>query len=171
MSAGLWAAVAAVGALGTAACCYAMWYSKSGMPALRALDADFQCLDMLFRYTPERAFSSFEKVGKRGRSLLKRFWLTDFGFIASFGLVMLAVGHNTGVLAPLRYAMYALACLRGAADALENLLLLRALAAYPQRRLTGTVRAASAATTLKWLFMGLWVAGLFINLVYRAAQL
>lgn len=67
--------------------------------------------------------------------------------------------------------MYALACLRGAADALENLLLLRALAAYPKRRLTGTVRAASAATTLKWLFMGLWVAGLFINLVYRAAQL
>lgn len=171
MSAGLWIVTAILGALGTAACYYAMWHAKSGMPALRALDANFQCLDMLLRYTPDQAFASFEKAGSQGRGLLRRFWLMDFGFIASFGLVMLAVTHNTGALTPLRYAMYALACLRGAADVLENLLLLRALGAYPKRRLAGTVRAASTATTLKWLSMGLWVAGLFINLVYRAAQL
>lgn len=171
MSAGLWIAAAIAGALGTAACYWAMWRAKGGVPALRALDADFQCLDMLFRYTPEQAFASFDKAGPQGKGLLRRFWLTDFGFIASFGLVMLVVTHNTGVLAPLRHAMYALACLRGAADTLENLLLLRALGAYPQRRLTGTLKAASAATTLKWLLMGLWVAGLFINLVYRAALL
>ena len=170
MSPALWTAVGAVGAAGAA---LAGWHMhRRQMPALRALDADFQCPDMRFRYTAQELFDGLDRLGAQGRALLLRFWLADAGFAVALLAVTLAAAHNSMPdLSPLRMVMDAAACLRALADLLENALLVRAVRAYPNRRRAGTVHAASAATSVKWCMTGLWVAGLFGGLVLRAAWL
>ena len=146
MSTALWMAVGIAGAAGAA---LAGWYiSRRQMPALRALDAGFQCPDMT------------------------RLWWTDTGLSLSLLAVMAAAAHNSMAgLAPLPTAMDAVACLRAVADLLENALLAHAVSAYPGRRQEGTVQMAAAVTAAKWCLTGLWVAGLFGGLVLRAARL
>ena len=68
----------------------------------------------------------------------------------------------------LRWAMYGLAVLRSLLDLLENGLLLRVCTAYPSRRLTGTAKAASVCTMLKWAAAILWVTGMFGAALVRA---
>lgn len=165
-----WFAAGLAGAAGAALCLWRM--HRRLMPALRALDSRFDCPDMRFGYAPGELFDGLERLGAQGRALLMRFWLTDAGFIASLLAVMLAVARgNMAELAPLRMAMDAAACLRAAADLLENALLARVTRACPGRRLEGAARAASLVTQVKWCLTGLWVAGLFGGLLLRAAQL
>ena len=66
MSPALWTAVGVVGAAGAA---LAGWHMhRRQMPALRALDADFQCPDMRFRYTPQELFDGLDRLGAQGRA-------------------------------------------------------------------------------------------------------
>ena len=170
MSPALWTAVGVVGAAGAA---LAGWHMhRRQMPALRALDADFQCPDMRFHYTPQELFDGLERLGAGGRALLGRFWWADAGLSVALLAVLLAAAHNSvAAFAPLRVGMDAAACLRTLADLLENALLAGVARAYPGLRRTGMARGAAAATALKWCLTGLWVAGLFGGLVLRAARL
>ena len=112
MSTALWMAVGIAGAAGAA---LAGWYiSRRQMPALRALDADFQCPDMRFHYTPQELFDGLDRLGAKGRAQLMRLWWADTGLSLSLLAVMAAAAHNSMVgLAPLPTAMDAVACLRG----------------------------------------------------------
>ena len=83
-------------------------------------------------------------------------------------LVLAVVSHNLAAFRWLRWAMYGLAVLRSLLDFLENGLLLRVCTAYPSRRLTGTAKAASVCTMLKWAAAILWVAGMFGAALVRA---
>lgn len=170
MSAALWMAVGIAGAAGAA---LAGWYiSRRQMPALRALDAGFQCPDMRFHYTPQELFDGLDRLGAKGCAQLTRLWWADTGLSLSLLAVMAAAAHNSMAgLAPLPTAMDAVACLRAVADLLENALLAHAVRAYPDRRREGTVQMAAAVTAAKWCLTGLWVVGLFGGLVLRAARL
>lgn len=166
----MWWAAGVMGLVGAALCLWLM-HGRS-MPGLRMLDKDFQCPDMCFRYSPEELFGGLDRLGAQGRALLLRFWCIDAGFIVSLLAVMLAAAHNCASdFALQRRVMDLAACLRAAADLLENALLSRAVRAYPQKRLEGIVRLASAVTSVKWCLMVLWVAGLFASLFFRAIQL
>lgn len=169
MSGGAWLAVTIVGAAGAALCAYGM--HRREIPALKALDPEFDCPDMRFRYSPDWLWSRLDGVGAEGRRRLLRFWTIDLGFIASLWLVMMAVTHNTATLTPVRMAMYGLSTLRAVMDAVENALLARLCSGYPLRKPRGMARAASFVTSAKWCLMGLWVVGLFFGLVLQAAKL
>lgn len=171
MSAPLWTVITVVGAGGMAACYCLMHHKQTGVPALRALDKEFQCPDMRFRYTPEQLYAMFDGVGEAGARLMKRFWLVDFVFIAFFFLVMAAVTHNTAHLPYTRVGMYALSALRAIADGCENLLLLGVQRVYPRIRRDGLARAASCATGIKWALMGAWIVALFANLLVSATRM
>lgn len=109
MSPALWTAVGGVGAAGAA---LAGWHMhRRQMPALRALDADFQCPDMRFRYTAQELFDGLDRLGAQGRALLLRFWLADAGFAVALLAVTLAAARNSMPdLSPLRMVMDAAAC-------------------------------------------------------------
>lgn len=166
----MWLAAGVAGLVGAALCLWLM--HERSMPGLRALDKNFQCPDMRFRYSPEELFDGLDRLGAQGRALLLRFWCIDAGFVVSLLAVMLAAAHNCASDFVLqRSAMDAAACLRAAADLMENALLSRAVRAYPQKRLEGLVRLASTVTSIKWCLMVLWVAGLFASLFFRAIRL
>lgn len=170
MSPALWTAIGVAGAAGVA---LAGWYMyRRQMPALRALDAGFQCPDMRFRYAPEELFVTLERLGAQGRALLLRLWWLDTGLgIALLGVMLAAANNSIADFAPLRMCMDAAACLRTLAELLENVFLACVARACPDHRRKGSARAAAAATMAKWCLTGLWVAGLFGGLVLRAARL
>ena len=155
MSSTAWLILTIVGALGSAACLYGIYGDKKrGYPALKAVDSQFEMPDMRLRYTPEELFACLEKLGTEGRQRLRRLWGLDSALALFLVLVLAVVSHN---LAAFRW----LAVLRSLLDFLENGLLLRVCTAYPSRRLTGTAKAASACTMLKWAAAILWVTGMF----------
>ena len=93
MSTALWMAVGIAGAAGAA---LAGWYiSRRQMPALRALDAGFQCPDMRFHYTPQELFDGLDRLGAKGRAQLMRLWWADTGLGLSLLAVMAAAAHNS----------------------------------------------------------------------------
>lgn len=160
----LWTAATVVACIGLALCLYLMHGSQKGVPGLRALDAGFQCPDMRFHYNAEKLFEDFGRVGEPGRVLLTRFWRIDFGFIACFLVAMLAVDRNVAALVPIRYGMHGAAALRALLDVAENVMLMSVCRGYPQKRRIALANAAGVVTAAKWIAMGVWVVGLFINL-------
>lgn len=169
MSSTAWLILTIVGAVGSAACLYGFYGDrKRGYPALKALDSQFELPDMRRSYPPEELFDCFEKVGPEGQKLLCRLWRLDSVFALFLALVLAVVSHNLAAFRWLRWAMYGLAVLRSLLDFLENGLLLRVCTAYPSRRLTGTAKAASVCTMLKWAAAVLWVAGMFGAALVRA---
>lgn len=169
----LWTVIGAAGIAGMAALLYFMdGDKKRGYPAVAALSPDFKSLDMRLKgYTPAEAFDCLEKAGPEGWRLLHRLWKLDSCFLVFFAMVMAAVTHNVVGVDGLRLAMYLAVGLRTLADAGENALLMAANRAYPAEKRQGTVRAACAATRIKWAIMGLWVVGLFGNLLFSALKL
>lgn len=169
MSSTAWLILTIVGALGSAACLYGIYGDKKrGYLALKAVDSQFEMPDMRFRYTPEELFACLEKLGTEGRQRLRRLWGLDSALALFLVLVLAVVSHNLAAFRWLRWAMYGLAVLRSLLDFLENGLLLRVCTAYPSRRLTGTAKAASVCTMLKWAAAVLWVAGMFGAALVRA---
>lgn len=166
-----WTILTVVSALGMAACLYVMYATRHGHPGLKALDKDFQSLDMRFHYSAEQAFDCFENVGSAGQSMLMRLWLIDYAFIVFFGLAMIAITRNAAKIEAIGWAMVAAAALRALLDIVENLLLTRACAAYPSKRLDGAAALAGYVTSAKWIAMGIWVAGLFVSLFITAIQI
>ncbi|MEG1677539.1 MAG: hypothetical protein RR379_07685 [Clostridia bacterium] len=171
MSATLWTLLTVVGAVGAACCLYGMLVYQGGEKRLRALDPQFQSLDMRFHYSAEQALACMDGVGGEGRKLLRRYWLIDFALIVFLGMVMLAITHNTASIALVRYAMYALVMLRALLDLVENALLLMVLNGDASKRRMGLAGVSGYVTSAKWVCMGLWVAALFVGLLYVAFSL
>ena len=169
MSSTAWLILTIVGAVGSAPCLYGFYGDrKRGYPALKTLDGQFELPDMRRSYSPEELFDCFEKVGPEGQKLLCRLWRLDSVFALFLALVLAVVSHNLAAFRWLRWAMYGLAVLRSLLDFLENGLLLWVCNTYPSRRLTGTAKAASVCTMLKWAAAILWVTGMFGAALVRA---
>ena len=157
--------VTVIACIGFAACLYLMQFRT--VPALAKLCPDFKLPDMRLHYDAPALFDTLEQVGAQGQALLKRYWLTDFGFIACFLVIMLVVTFNNAPLEPIRNAMYIAAILRAALDMTENLLLLSVTAAYPAKMRRKTATVAGFVTSAKFLALGLWLLGLFASLLMR----
>ena len=129
---------------------------------------EFQMPDVHFYNRPDALYTAFEQAGEDGRPRMRRYWRLDFGFIASFLLVMLIIGYNViGASSPLYPWMALLAGVRAAFDVAENSLFLSLLSAYPARR-DGLARVAGLATAAKFLTLYAWVAILFVRLATSA---
>lgn len=162
----VWTALIAVACVAGGLCLLKLY--RRVLPALAKLDKGFRVPDMRLRYGADELFACFDGVGDEGRSLLMAYWRTDFGFMACFLVVMAAVTRLNAPYAWLRVAMYALAGLRAALDATENLALARVCAAYPAKRMRRAADACGVITAAKFAALGLWLLGLFASLAVRA---
>jgi hypothetical protein len=142
--------------LGALACAFLafFWFTPLGVPALKRLGGGQPSPDLSFGYTVDHTYRLLEVYGEQGRAHWRRLLWADMIFPAVYGawLALLglawvrwvAAGPVWGILA------VALAVAAAGADYVENVLLLRVLAAWP-RRLPGVVAAASMFTRIKFL--------------------
>ena len=163
----LWQTIAAVcAALGMAGMLYLMQLGKNSPEAkLKKADAEFRPLDMRFHYGAKDVQSTLERAGAEGRALMRRYWLLDFGFIACFGVVMTLLPYNLTDRGWLIVLMQGCAVARALLDVLENSLLLCCARRYPAQ---GPAALSGWATTLKFICLFAWIAGLFAALFIRA---
>jgi hypothetical protein len=129
---------------------------------------EFHMPDTRFHYTATELYDLFEQAGEEGRQKMRRYWHVDFGLIACFLVVMLAIGLNVAGRGTTLFTLMAvLAAVRCAFDLAENLLLLSLLRAYP-RRDDGRATFAGAMTTAKFVCLYAWVVILFCKLFITA---
>lgn len=155
-------------ATGMAAFYYLMDYAPKSPRKLQAEGREFRMPDIRFHYSTAELYAAFEQAGEDGRPRMRRYWWLDFGFIACFLVVMLAIGVNVaGRYTTLGLVMAALAAARAVLDALENALLLGLVKEYPNRH-NGLAGFAGAVTTVKFLCLYGWVGILFYQLFTAA---
>ncbi|MEG2206480.1 MAG: hypothetical protein RR065_00095 [Clostridia bacterium] len=171
MTATLWTVLAVLAAIGLGVCLYVMYATPHGVPGLTALNPQFKSLDMRFFYRAKDVFACFRGVGMPGKQKLLRFWGLDFAFIFCLGAAMTVITHNSVALPMLKVVMQAVVVLRTLLDMTENVLLMRACAAYPTQCLMHTANIAGYVTAAKFIMLGLWLLGLFVSLGIRALQI
>ena len=155
-------------AVGMAAFYYLMDYAPKSPRKMQVEGREFRMPDAHFHYSPAELYATFDQAGEEGLARMRRFWGFDFGFIACFLVVMLAIGVNVaGRYTLLGLIMAALAAARALFDVLENVLLLTLSKLYPKRhhRLAGF---AGVMTSAKFLFLYGWVGVLFYQLFTAA---
>ncbi|NLO84437.1 MAG: hypothetical protein GX096_03275 [Clostridiales bacterium] len=166
-----WIAIMIVSGIGLSICLYFMHKSKHGVPGLKAIDPDFQWPDMSMSYTPDKLFTTFDGIGKEGQKKLKRLWLIDFAFIICLLGAMAYITNKNVLIDVIRYVMYGAATARAVLDAAENMLLMAVSDAYPKTKRTRMAKISSIVTLGKWVMMGIWIAGLFVQLGIRSVQI
>ena len=155
-------------AAGMGAFYYAMEFSRKSPRRLPAEGREFHMPDVHFHNTPDAFYKTVEQAGGEGRLLMRRYWLLDFGFIASFWGICIAIGLNVaGKGTALFLWMGIAATARTAFDLLENSLFLWLLRAYPRRN-DGLASVAGVMTSLKFVCLYTWVAMLFYKLFLAA---
>ena len=117
--------------------------------AYKAADPQYEPFQLRFRYAacdvPERPADA-------------RFSYLFIPMLFYVGLAMAVVTHNAAAIRWMRYAMYGLTALAGAAALPETLLLARG------RR---CARAAGVCGVIKWACFALWTLGMFAGLVMK----
>lgn len=166
-----WMAIMIASGIGLLICLYVMHQSKHGVPGLKAIDPDFQWPDMSMSYTPDKLFTTLDGIGEEGQRKLKRLWLIDLAFIVCLLGTMLYITNKNVLVDVIRYMMYGAAIMRAVLDAAENLLLMAVSDAYPKTKRTRMAKISSIVTSAKWVMMGIWIAGLFVQLGIRSVQI
>lgn len=126
-------------------------------------------LDMRFGYEIDDVYQMFRILGTEGRSLYIRLLCIDFLFIVSFALVqnyLLKRIMGKAVLNSKWHFLLSLSYLRGLFDVVENSLILIMLINFPIEFLR-LVKASSFATSLKFIFLGLWLIAIPISFFVR----
>jgi hypothetical protein len=142
--------------LGALACAFLVffWLTPLGVPALKRLGGGRPSPDLSFGYTADHTYRLLDAYGERGRAHWRRLLLADMIFPAVYGawLALLGLAWVRWVAAGPVWSILAVALPVAAAgaDYVENLLLLRVLAAWP-RRLLGVVAVASVFTRIKFV--------------------
>ena len=158
--------------LGALTCAFLafFWLTPLGVPALKRLGGGQASPDLTFGATADSTYRLLDAYGEQGRAHWCRLLLADMIFpavygawLALLGLVWvdwLAAGPAWGLLA------VAFPVAAAVADYGENLLLLRALAGWPQR-FPRVVAAASVFTRIKFMAFAATVILPLAWLVYR----
>ena len=111
--------------------------------------------DTRLRSTPDALYQTFALAGDE-RPRMRRYWLLDFGFIACFWVVMIAIGQNVSQgNMTFTLLMLIAATARALLDVTENILLLALYRAYPTRN-DRLAQIACTVTTVKFVFLFLW---------------
>ena len=134
----------------------------------KQLGKNFRMPDERLHYTPHMLYNIYEEAGEDGRTLMRRYWLYDFGLIACLLGVMVAISSNivnaqTWVF-PL---MIWLAVVRTLVDVLEDLLFLYLLKCFPEYHYS-TARFTAGLTTTKHVLLIVWLILMFMMLFLMA---
>lgn len=141
---------------------------KSPKKLLSTPRNEFRMPDIRFYNSPEAFYDVLKSAGEKGRPLMRRYWLLDFGLIASFWCVMLAISLNIAGQGNISFTMMAiLTTARAVFDIAEDLLFLTLLKAYPVQK-QAMASTAGIMTALKSLCLYSWVAVLFVKLFSSA---
>ncbi len=125
----------------------------------------FRMPDSRFHNSPDELYDFFKKTGEKGRPLLRRFWLLDFGFIAGLLGIMLIIDLNLmEKIAAVYLLMNAVAIARAVFDVAENLCFLRLERTLPERK-NGLAAFAGVMTSAKSVCLYGWLGILFVKLV------
>ena len=129
------------------------WMTPLGAPSLKKIGKGKPSPDLTFGYRPDETYRLIETYGAHGVAHWRRLLWLDMIFPVVYGLflsLVLAWWLHWSVESPgwLTWAIF-LPITSASADYLENLLLLRVLAALPHRR-EGLVAAASVFTQVKF---------------------
>jgi hypothetical protein len=146
------------------------WLTPIGVPALQRLGGGKPSPDLTFGYTAAATYRLLDLYGESGIAHWKRLLLLDMMFPAVYGALLALLAHKWALwieagpgssVVAIASPLAAAAC-----DYVENILLLRVIAALP-RKLPGTVRVSSAFTRLKFIFV---CATLLIPLAHWAGS-
>lgn len=138
-------------------------------PNFQALSNGAGTLDMRFHYSSIEAYKLFDTLSAHGRLLYIRILLIDFVFITSFALVQNLILKSIMGKALLKTGWrcaLAISYLRGLSDVIENISLLIMINRFPSE-LPRLVAFSSFFTTLKFIFLGLWLVSIPILIVVR----
>jgi hypothetical protein len=141
-------------------------------PNFQALSNGAETLDMRFHYSSIEAYKLFDTIGAHGRLLYIRILLIDFVFITSFALVqnfILKPIIGNALLKTRWRCVLAISYLRGLSDVIENISLLIMINRFPSE-LPRLVTFSSFFTTLKFIFLGLWLVSIPILIVVRTMK-
>ena len=165
----MWTALYILTGIAAAASAWLWFWAPGGIRLLRADDRNYLPPNGMLRLTPDRLHQNLDAHGDEGRKQLRFYLRTYLAFAVLIVGAMAVSTHNTAALAPLRTGMYIASGVRLVCDLCENALLCALLRAFPARR-TGAERATCIVGTLKWAATILWVAALFVGLVFIASK-
>lgn len=130
------------------------WMSPVGAPALKIIGKGKPSPDLTFGYRPDETYRLIETYGARGVAHWRRLLLLDMIFPAVYGLflglLVNLMSHWSEENLTWHPLTVAFPIVSAGADYIENLLLLRVLAALPHRR-NNLVTAASVFTQTKFI--------------------
>jgi hypothetical protein len=148
-----------------------MYGTNHGIPGIRKFDSEFKLLDMRFHYNDKVLYKTFENIGADGVKAYRNYLWLDFCFIACFLIIMLALSLKlTAANIIFRNILIGLAISRALFDILENTLLIILLNAYPQQNAVLS-NICSWSTTLKFIALYLWIAGIAVILLLKLLRL
>ncbi|OHV23819.1 hypothetical protein EOS93_28025 [Rhizobium sp. RMa-01] len=137
------------------------WLTPLGVPALRRMGGGEASPDLRFGYQPDETYRLLALYGPAGIAHFRRLLWIDMVFpgvyAAFFALLTLEWTRWVGASPVWAAAGVGCAISAGASDYIENILLMRVLAALPGR-LDAAVRAASIFTRAKFVFSNLTLA-------------
>lgn len=149
--------VTVLGTIGFFVSLILMEFSNLGIRGIQQYDPGFSMLDMRLRYDGNTVYQVLAQIGEQGQLVYKHYLFLDYGFIGCFLIVMLALSFRVTTELRQRKILIGLAIARALCDVVENTILIALINNYPQKNLL-LATACSWATTIKFVFMFLWIA-------------
>lgn len=130
------------------------WFTPAGIPTLKRYGAGQMSPDLRLRYGAEETYRLLDVYGPNGVAHWRRMLWLDMIFPAAYAALFATLAmdwaHWVGAGPVWRLLAVSFPVLAAASDYVENVLLLRVLAALP-RQMPQHVAGASAFTTIKHL--------------------
>ncbi len=168
----LWLLTGLTGTLCVLVCLWCMMNKKNGLlTRLNGLTEGFSMPDLRFRYNADGLYATLDAVGDEGRRLMLRFWCVDLALIAGMFAMMATVTNNIATIPWIAAVMLWSNIIRAVADFAEDILLMLAAAAYPEKKRGIPANMAGVVTAVKWAAAVCWVAGMFLSLFLRGWSL
>lgn len=155
--------VTVLGTIGFFVSLILMEFTNLGARGIQQYDPGFSLLDMRFKYDANIVYQVFDQIGEQGQQSYKNYLLLDYFFITCFLIVMLALSFRVTADPLQRNILIVLASARALCDIVENTLLIILINNYPQQNLL-LATVCSWSTTIKFVFMFLWVGMLIFAL-------
>ena len=130
--------------------------------AMQDIVKDYQPPQMRFKYTKKDVEEECEKLGDKGRALLRQFDWIFVPMLFYVGMALAVVTRNAAQYPWMAWAMYGLAAAGVLLGMAESVLMIAQKHA---------AKAASVCSLLKWICFGIWVVGMFIGLFIRSTAL
>ena len=147
---------------------YFLYFTPNGLPAVMDGTSGFGAFDLRYSYSSDALLTIISHFKGDREQIYSNYYTYDFIFAAArtIFMVMLPITFNSLCS---RHYLWFRACMfsaifSGVFDAAENYLLLDIVRTFPN--FTGAQASmASGCTTLKWIFLGLWVLTVLVFVI------